>query len=153
MRGLKEIIFLTLIFISFMLSYINPLIAVIFYILILTSGIIILYSDFRSHYLLLLSVISVIIITLIYFALLFSLNITSEEHLFNIGNRTGTLSFTEALYFSTITLTTLGYGDITPHGYFRALSAIESILGFIFLGLLVSVFTSILIRRQNQKGR
>jgi hypothetical protein len=51
--------------------------------------------------------------------------------------------FARMLYFSAITITTVGYGDIvplTPRG--RALAACEATLGIILLGLLVSRFTS-----------
>ncbi|MBI2572970.1 hypothetical protein HYV86_03880 [Candidatus Woesearchaeota archaeon] len=51
------------------------------------------------------------------------------------GNITN-LNFKDAFYFSTVTLSTTGYGDITPHGYFRDLVITE-----ILLGVFLTVFT------------
>lgn len=43
-------------------------------------------------------------------------------------------------YFSVITFSTIGYGDLSPHGpYSRALVAVESILGAVLVALLVFV--------------
>ncbi len=39
------------------------------------------------------------------------------------------LKFREALYFSAVTFTTVGYGDISPLGVNRAFAAIEALLG------------------------
>lgn len=41
------------------------------------------------------------------------------------------LSFEQALYFSTVTFTTVGYGDITPVGINQALAGIEAYLGML----------------------
>ena len=40
----------------------------------------------------------------------------------------------EAVYFSTVTFTTLGYGDITPALSWRVFAALESMNGFILIG-------------------
>lgn len=48
----------------------------------------------------------------------------------------------DAVYFSIITATTLGYGDITPLGFSRALAALESILGFFLLAAIISKLVS-----------
>lgn len=47
------------------------------------------------------------------------------------------------LYFSYVTFTTLGYGDIQPIGICRGLSAAEAVLGYIFLGALVGAFSNL----------
>ncbi|OLF72389.1 hypothetical protein AWH62_11205 [Maricaulis sp. W15] len=46
-------------------------------------------------------------------------------------------SYHEAIYFSVVTWTTLGYGDLAPSAEARALAASQALLGYIFLGLLV----------------
>ena len=48
-------------------------------------------------------------------------------------------SYIECLYFSTVTITTLGYGDITPLGELgQVVTASESLLGVIFIGLFLN---------------
>ena len=44
--------------------------------------------------------------------------------------------FINSLYFSIVTFTTVGYGDITPVGFFSTLlSAIEMLLGVTMVGI------------------
>jgi potassium channel LctB len=52
-----------------------------------------------------------------------------------------------ALYFSAVTATSLGYGDIVPVGAARALAVCEGIAGLILFGCVVSKFVS---RRQEE---
>lgn len=56
------------------------------------------------------------------------------------------LSFMNALYFSIVTFTTLGYGDITPTGYSRAFAAVEAFAGSFTLALFVVVFVKKMTR-------
>ena len=52
------------------------------------------------------------------------------------------LTFVQSIYFSIVTITTLGYGDITPQTEMaRALTAFESIFGIILIGLFLSAVT------------
>ncbi|WP_461863073.1 potassium channel family protein, partial [Thermococcus sp.] len=44
-----------------------------------------------------------------------------------------------ALYYSLVTFTTLGYGDMHPTGWLKALSAIEALTGAVFMALIVAV--------------
>ena len=57
-------------------------------------------------------------------------------------------SFTSSVYYSIITLTTVGYGDFYPVGPGRALAAIQGITGYIILGLLASSVASIISPRE-----
>jgi hypothetical protein len=43
--------------------------------------------------------------------------------------------FYEALYFSVVTFTTLGYGDLLPRGHFRLIAGSEALCGILFTGL------------------
>ena len=47
--------------------------------------------------------------------------------------------FANALYYSIVTFTTLGYGDMHPTGWLKALSAIEALTGAVFMALIVAV--------------
>ncbi len=49
-------------------------------------------------------------------------------------------AFADCLYFSVITFTTLGYGDLVPIGFARMVSAIEAFSGSFTLALFVVVF-------------
>ena len=44
----------------------------------------------------------------------------------------------ECTYFSIVTFTTLGYGDVQPYGHERIYAASQALLGFIFIPLLIS---------------
>ena len=60
---------------------------------------------------------------------------------------TGLRGFLPALYFSAVTATSVGYGDIVPTGVSRVLAVLEGIAGLILFGCVVSKFVS---RRQEQ---
>ena len=54
--------------------------------------------------------------------------------------------FVSCLYFSVVTFTTLGYGDLTPTGATRALAAIEAFSGSFTMALFVVVFVKKMTR-------
>ncbi len=58
----------------------------------------------------------------------------------NIGN------FLNSLYFSVVTFTTLGYGDILPIGISKLFAAIEALLGGFILALFVVTFVKKMTR-------
>jgi hypothetical protein len=49
------------------------------------------------------------------------------------GNSSGFISFIDCAYFSFVTYTTIGYGDIFVHGYARYITGIEALLGLILI--------------------
>jgi voltage-gated potassium channel len=61
-------------------------------------------------------------------------------------------SWLDSLYFSVITLTTVGYGDITPHSTFGKIFTMIYI--FVGLGIILSFITAIEhhARKENRKG-
>ncbi|MEM5314289.1 potassium channel family protein [Paraburkholderia sp. JHI869] len=51
-------------------------------------------------------------------------------------------SFLECLFFSIVTVTTLGYGDITAIGFARALASVEALFGLVYAGYSISQIVS-----------
>jgi len=60
----------------------------------------------------------------------------------------GVMPWDDALYFSIVTRTTLGYGDFTPLPAIRLLSALQALLGYVFLGLIISLGADRLTKRE-----
>lgn len=56
------------------------------------------------------------------------------------------LNFSKSLYFSVVTFTTLGYGDLVPIGISRLIAAIEAFAGSFTLALFVVVFVKKMTR-------
>ncbi|MGJ8670635.1 MAG: ion channel, partial [Oceanococcus sp.] len=54
--------------------------------------------------------------------------------------------FMTSLYFSIVTFTTLGYGDLAPIGFARAFAAVEAFVGSFTLALFVVVFVKKMTR-------
>lgn len=68
-----------------------------------------------------------------------------------LGDNLSDLS--SAMYFSFVTLTTLGYGDITPiNNFARSLAFLEAALGQIYLTVLIASLVGIHISTSNKKG-
>ena len=47
-------------------------------------------------------------------------------------------TFGDALYYSVVTFTTLGYGDLQPRGVLRFMACLETFVGYLVLGILAS---------------
>lgn len=63
---------------------------------------------------------------------------------FALGGEASTLQWTQYLYFSLITLTTLGYGDIAPLGPVASLwAALEAVTGVLYSALLIARLVSL----------
>ena len=60
--------------------------------------------------------------------------------------------FPNALYFSIITATTLGYGDVSPSGWLRPFAAVEVLGGVLLAGLAVSAFVAMPSRQTRRAG-
>ena len=90
------------------------------------------------HYILL---IWVVVISFFVFFYYFFTNGNS----FLLYNKTGEIitSVYDAIYFSFVTATTTGFGDILPSGNFKILSVVEVICGLLLLALVTSKLVSI----------
>jgi hypothetical protein len=63
---------------------------------------------------------------------------------------TGLGGLLTAIYFSFVTATSVGYGDVLPHGATRLLAVIEAVSGLLIFGAVVAKFVS---RRQDELVR
>ena len=86
-----------------------------------------------------------IVLLVVSFALIYYPRMPEQ---FVVGSETRTAAWNESLYFSGITLTTVGYGDIAPRTLaMRIVSMFESASGFIVISLaityLLSVYTAL----------
>ena len=57
-----------------------------------------------------------------------------------------THSLATALYLSGVTLTTLGYGDVTPMGLARGFAVIESAYGMLLFAFVIVLFVRRYVR-------
>jgi hypothetical protein len=100
----------------------------------------------------LLSLISVFLLTITMFAIIYNEPLSSDRTSFiQNGERLNDLPFGDALYFSTVTITTLGYGDIAPLGAYRYFAMAEVILGLVYMGTILYFVTSVLGGPRNPK--
>ena len=56
------------------------------------------------------------------------------------------LNATDRLYFSVVTFTTLGYGDIQPAETHRLLAAFEAFIGFLFVPIVIAELTTVIYK-------
>ncbi len=106
-----------------------PILAIVFYaVKKLTSS--------KAQWLSLLYLFIGMLVIINIFAFIYYLNQFQEDYL-------------EALYFSMVTWSTLGYGDLQPNNLNRFFAAFEALLGYLYLGILVSVFYKCLVNESN----
>ncbi|MFT7559720.1 MAG: hypothetical protein ACI93R_001635 [Flavobacteriales bacterium] len=70
-------------------------------------------------------------------------------HAFSISNPNGLKwDLFSAIYFSVVTFTTLGFGDITPNTQLAAaIVIVEVVIGYVMLGILISILANKVARR------
>lgn len=71
------------------------------------------------------------------FAVIYSEPIENSNDYFMEFGEPHNLTFPDAFYFSTTTITTLGYGDIVPVGIFRYFVIIEVFMGLVYTGSMI----------------
>jgi amino acid transporter len=89
----------------------------------------------RTEYIL--SIIFVFFLTITMFAVIYAEPIENSNNYFMEFGKPYNITFPDAFYFSTTTITTLGYGDITPVGVFRLFVIIEVLMGLIYTGSMI----------------
>jgi len=83
------------------------------------------------------------VLIIIFFALIYFMLGNEHSHLLNIVEDSNVESFSDSLYFSLVSATTTGYGDIVPIGYFKFISTFELVIGLLILALVTSKLVSI----------
>jgi hypothetical protein len=83
------------------------------------------------------SIIFVFLLTITMFAVIYSEPIENSNNYFMEFGTPYNITFPDAFYFSTTTITTLGYGDITPVGIFRFFVIVEVFMGLIYTGSMI----------------
>ncbi|MBI2136170.1 two pore domain potassium channel family protein [Candidatus Woesearchaeota archaeon] len=75
----------------------------------------------------------------------FLLSFTSEHGIYDYNGRINTdiTGYVDAIYFSFVTSTSLGYGDIRPLGVSRIFSVIEVVLSLFIFGIAISKIFSV----------
>jgi voltage-gated potassium channel Kch len=94
------------------------------------------------------SIIFVFSLTITMFAVIYSEPIENSNNYFMEFGQPTILSFPDAFYFSTTTITTLGYGDITPVGVFRFFVIIEVFMGLIYTGSMIYYIVEIFGKKE-----
>jgi hypothetical protein len=77
------------------------------------------------------------------FGVLYAILSTDYSHLIYTKTGEPVQDITQQIYFSFITATTTGFGDIVPVGYFKILSVFEVVFGFLLLAFVTSKLVSI----------
>ena len=81
--------------------------------------------------------VAVLLMSTIYFC-----NAPNHNGLSNSANSTPVSTFADALYFSIITFTTVGYGDLAPVGWGRLVAALDALSGLAIVALLIGKLAS-----------
>ena len=85
-----------------------------------------------------------------FWAFVFSLIDLIDPQSFDLGNRPEDIS--SFIYFSLVTLSTLGYGDITPNSpAAQSLASLEAVFGQLYLAVVVARFVGIEIANKRSK--
>ena len=96
---------------------------------------------------------SYILLALVW-AYAYSLTDLFDPQAFSGINHAAGSSRVDLVYFSVVTITTLGYGDISPLSPFaRMLAAVESLVGQLYLAVLVAWLVGLTISNRQMKKR
>ena len=79
---------------------------------------------------------------LLFAALYFGAGMYSQGLVPTYGGNLPTSNFSDCLYFSAITFSSLGYGDFRPVGISRLFASLEVFIGLAFLGIAIAKLSS-----------
>jgi hypothetical protein len=81
---------------------------------------------------------------------IYRLRVSSESYAINITEK-GAPEFHDFIYYSFVTLTTLGYGDITPVSHLaRSMSALIAITGQLYMTILIAMLVGKFLARSER---
>ncbi len=81
--------------------------------------------------------------TIVFFGLAYFLFSTAHSHLLYTSQHEPVTGLIDSIYFSFITATTTGFGDIIPTGYFKIIAILQVVSGYLLLALVTSRLVSI----------
>ncbi|MFV0541636.1 MAG: potassium channel family protein [Aestuariibaculum sp.] len=92
------------------------------------------------------STLKLLITSFLFFTVLHTVQtiIWASGFYFNPSTTVDFSSFSESLYFSIVTFTTLGYGDITLNSHWRLLSGLEAVNGIMLIGWSTAMMYSLI---------
>jgi len=133
--------------------YVNFIVALLFY--LFTTGLAFrsLFTGERIDMNMIMGSICVYILVGISWSILYFFESVIHPGAFNGVNLTSAKTlYTDLLYYSYVTLSTLGYGDITPMTPIaRTLAYIEALFGQFYIAILVASFVGIHISRRDKQ--
>lgn len=77
------------------------------------------------------------------FGIVYYFSSNAESYLFYARNGQTVEMLSDNMYFSFITATSTGFGDVVPHGHFKTIAIFEVIFGLVLLATLTSKLVSI----------
>lgn len=79
----------------------------------------------------------------VFFGFIYYFFQNGNSHLIYLSSNTTNLSVVDNIYFSFVSATTTGFGDVVPIGFFKVISIFEVVLGLLLLALVTSKLVSI----------
>ena len=134
--------------------YINLLVALLFYLSTTAIAFRSLLTGERIDLNMIMGSICVYILVGISWSIFYYFELVMHPGAFNgIVAQGSKQQFTELLYYSYVTLSTLGYGDITPvTPIARTLAYLEALFGQFYIAILVASFVGMHVARSHKKS-
>ncbi|MDP4267964.1 MAG: ion channel [Bacteroidota bacterium] len=90
----------------------------------------------RPHKIIWFAILTVVIFGIIYWINSYNVAVNGKYI------KTDHFTILDGLYLSVITFTTFGYGEMSPHGWLKFITTVESLLGVLSVGFLVAGFSN-----------